>query len=118
MKRTNRASLAKETVEVCEAGFYVTPNRTRVSIAAELAKAKSGTVLYSPEKPPVPARESGRATRIEVRNESTFEALARPASTPGGHLACLNFASAKNPGGGFLKGSLAQEEALACASGL
>jgi uncharacterized protein (TIGR02452 family) len=58
-----------------------------------------------------------RAMRLDVRNETTFQALTRLAVS-GGHLACLNFASAKNPGGGFLNGSLAQEEALACASGL
>ena len=33
-------------------------------------------------------------------------------------LTVLNFASAKNPGGGFLKGSQAQEESLARATGL
>lgn len=118
MSRDKRAMTAKQTVAICEAGFYQAPSGKRVNIADELAASKVGTVLYSPEKPPVTrTSETKRATRFEVRNETTFQALARLVDS-GGHLACLNFASAKNPGGGFLNGSLAQEEALACASGL
>lgn len=118
MKRTSRAEMAKETVAICEAGFYDPPGGMRVRIAEELAKAKAGTRLYSPDKPPmITASGTKRATRFEARNETTFQALERLTAS-GGHVACLNFASAKNPGGGFLNGSLAQEEALACASGL
>ena len=117
--RERRAALAKQTVAICEAGFYIAPSGKRLSIADDLANAKAGTVLYSPENPPATrTSETKRATRFEVRNETTFQALARVVSSDGGHVACLNFASAKNPGGGFLNGSLAQEEALACASGL
>jgi len=111
--------MAKQTVAICEAGFYDAPSGRRVSIADHLAKAKMGTVLYSPDKPPLArTSETKRPTRVDVRNETTFQALVRLAASGDGHLACLNFASAKNPGGGFLNGSLAQEEALACASGL
>ena len=111
--------MAKHTVAICDAGFYDAPNGARVNIANDLAKAKAGTVLYSPEKSPVARTTTAKCTtRLDVRNETTFRALARLTASSGGHLACLNFASAKNPGGGFLNGSLAQEEALACASGL
>lgn len=111
--------MAKETVAICDCGYYVAPNGARVTIAEDLAKAKARTVLYSPEDQPVVRKTNARrATRFEVRNETTFQALARLAPSNVGHLACLNFASAKNPGGGFLNGSLAQEEALCCASAL
>ena len=119
MKRTTRTLMARQTVAICDAGFYESSSRKRVSIVDELTKAKAGTVLYSPENPPVARTPEVKGeTRIGVRNETTFQALARLAVSGSGHLACLNFASARNPGGGFLNGSLAQEEALACASGL
>jgi uncharacterized protein (TIGR02452 family) len=120
MNRGIRALMAKQTVAICEAGFYVAPSGAKVNIGEALDRAKAGTILYSPEKPPAPKNRVGTfvSTRFEVKNETTFCAIARLAGLGGGHLACLNFASAKNPSGGFLNGSLAQEEALSCASGL
>lgn len=111
--------MAEETVAICEAGYFTAPSGAHASIREQLDRAKAATVLYSPEKQPAQKTAARKLnTRFEVYNETTFSALVRMSATGSGHLACLNFASAKNPGGGFLNGSQAQEEALARASGL
>lgn len=59
-------------------------------------------------------------TIVEVTSETTVEATERlyhERQTTSG-VFVLNFASAKHPGGGWLKGARAQEESIARASGL
>ena len=118
MNRDSLSGIARETVRICEAGQYQSPMGKQVVLADDIKRAVKGTVLYSVSNlPPIPQQMSALETRIEVANETTFRGLAKLALR-GGHIACLNFASARNPGGGFLGGAQAQEEALARASAL
>lgn len=111
-------AIATETESIVEAGLYRTPEGREISIERTLAAALSGTRLYGPDPVPVAALDTDRASVIEVTDESSLQAARRMTGEGAGRIAVLNYASARNPGGGYLNGAQAQEEALCRGSAL
>jgi uncharacterized protein (TIGR02452 family) len=120
MLTENEAShpVARQVLQILDAGGYEAPSGAWVSVREAQAAAEAGTRLYTPEDLEAlrsPAGTDAGRPPIEVVSATT-QAAAQEST--GGPVVLLNFASARNPGGGFLRGARAQEEELCRCSGL
>jgi hypothetical protein len=143
MDRKKRLEIASETLEILKQGSYTAREKssssqqqqqqqeeTWINLQRVLVAACDGTCLIFPNEeldlPPLVAVTEERETEIILTNETTLECAHRlvisleAASNGHGHgrVGVLNFASAKNPGGSFQRGSWAQEENLAVSTGI
>jgi len=119
MQKKSRIECAKSTLAVLEAGNYINASNQRIDLRQVLKDSVGNTRLYEAAMlQRTPSNKELKPTNISVTRETTMQALEAAIKRPGGHVACLNFASAKNAGGGFLTGAQAQEESLARSSGL
>ncbi|MFI1186027.1 TIGR02452 family protein [Streptomyces californicus] len=110
--------IARATEEAVATGRYRNAAGREVSIERAVTAALSGTRLHGPGPVHVAALDTDRVPRFEVTGESSLAAARRMAGEAPGRIAVLNFASARNPGGGYLNGAQAQEEALCRGSAL
>ncbi len=103
--------MAARNQSIAETGRYVATDGAEVEIGSALAAAVAGTRCFGPDALPDGPRHAGAfATVVEVTAEDSLTAARRLAAD--GPVAVLNFASARNVGGGYLGGARAQEEDL------
>lgn len=121
--REYRRKIAEETLQILKDGHFTSAKGDKIDISGLQAKAESNTLVYSPQDSDELLsksnfKENPIPTEISVTNQTTLDATRTLIDEGHKDVLCLNFASAKNPGGGFLGGSQAQEESIARSTGL
>lgn len=127
----DRKAIARETLDIMRQGYYELPvpgqGMRQIDIRQDMEWSIEKSILITPAQGEEIRRQYGiscsgpeefkRADTV-VENIATVEAVRKLASQGKTRIGVLNFASAKNPGGGFLNGAMAQEESLAASGTL
>lgn len=119
-------AVAQHTLAILKSGEYTTATGKTVRFQGEIDAAVSNTRLYTPEQAAALLAQNGCGTaapiikaKIEVTSETTQVAAHRLVHDEGcNDLVLLNYASARNAGGGFIRGAKAQEEDVCRCSAL
>ena len=130
----DRKATARETLEIMKQGYYVIESKKdqistqiKIDIRQDMEQSIKDSILITPAEgeellkkygTQYPDTENQAEPSVTVENISTVDGIRKLVQEGKTHIGVLNFASAKNPGGGFLNGAMAQEESLAASSTL
>ena len=123
MQKSKRILTAKDTLAILEKGFYINQHDEKIDISSAQQYAEDNSILYKEENVEKLVNQSlhdapNYNTTFTVNGSATISAVLDLIKDNHENIFYLNFASARNPGGGVLTGAQAQEESIARVTGV
>ena len=115
--KNQRKEVAKNTVDIVQKGSY---KKSTKEIPLYTDKNFHSFLIKENEFSQLPKNDIRHETKSELifNKKGVIKTILDYAGEANGKIAVLNFASAKNAGGGYKNGSMSQEEAIAYCSNL